>query len=170
MQVINYRKLLLVYWLRRTWLSRREHTPPEAQVDRLLKSSGIPPKPRSKWSSGKIPIHSTINAVASAAEVPLQRNRTLRQIYVDEKLKNHISSILFWQTRFPERYNLAKLNLDIFFYGSRASINLALASKAYAFLNKHIRNLKMQCTVCKYILRHRIGFYLCRVRKCKRRK
>jgi len=62
-------------------------------------------------------------------------------------------------TRFPDNYNLAKLKPLIGFGGSpRASINLALAAKANAFLNKRgyvipedIRN------ICKDVLRHRIG-------------
>ena len=99
----------------------------------------------------------TINPVASAAEI-LTAKELVRSIYVDEKIENYILDIVF-ATRFPEKYNLAKLKPLIGFGGSpRASINLALGSKAYAFLNKRgyvvpedVRN------VCKDILRHRIG-------------
>ncbi|MBP9098727.1 MAG: ATPase, partial [Ferruginibacter sp.] len=70
----------------------------------------------------------------------------------------YIIDIVF-ATRFPEQFNLAKLKPLIGFGGSpRASINLALAAKAHAFLNKRgyvvpedIRD------ICKDVLRHRIG-------------
>jgi MoxR-like ATPase len=79
-------------------------------------------------------------------------------VYVDEKIENYILDIVF-ASRYPDKYNLAKLKPLIGFGGSpRASINLALAAKAYAFLNKRgyvvpddVRN------VCKDVLRHRIG-------------
>ncbi len=135
---------------------------PEAQVDRFMLKVvvGYPSKTEEQMiirqnTQGLIaPI---INAVASSAEI-LTAKELVRQIYVDEKIENYILDIVF-ATRFPEKYNLAKLKPLIGFGGSpRASINLALASKAYAFLNKRgyvvpedVRN------VCKDILRHRIG-------------
>ncbi len=77
---------------------------------------------------------------------------------MDEKVEHYILDIVF-ATRYPEKYNLAKLKPLIGFGGSpRASINLALASKAYAYLNKRgyvipedVRN------ICRDVLRHRIG-------------
>jgi MoxR-like ATPase len=135
---------------------------PEAQVDRFMLKVvvGYPSKTEEQMiirqnTQGLIaPI---INAVASSAEI-LTAKELVRQIYVDEKIENYILDIVF-ATRFPEKYNLAKLKPLIGFGGSpRASINLALASKSYAFLNKRgyvvpedVRN------VCKDILRHRIG-------------
>ncbi len=135
---------------------------PEAQVDRFMLKVvvGYPTKTdeqmiiRQNTQGLTAP---TINPVASAAEV-LTAKELVRSIYVDEKIENYILDIVF-ATRFPEKYNLAKLKPMIGFGGSpRASINLALASKAYAFLNKRgyvvpedVRN------VCKDILRHRIG-------------
>ncbi len=135
---------------------------PEAQVDRFMLKVvvGYPSKTEEQMiirQNTQGLITPTINAVASAAEV-LTAKELVRQIYVDEKIENYILDIVF-ATRFPEKYNLAKLKPLIGFGGSpRASINLALASKAYAFLNKRgyvvpedVRN------VCKDILRHRIG-------------
>ena len=135
---------------------------PEAQVDRFMMKVvvGYPSKTeeqmiiRQNTQGLTSPI---INPVASASEV-LTAKELVRQIYVDEKIENYILDIVF-ATRFPEKYNLAKLKPLIGFGGSpRASINLALAAKAYAFLNKRgyvvpedVRN------VCKDILRHRIG-------------
>ncbi len=135
---------------------------PEAQVDRFMLKVvvGYPSKTEEQMiirQNTQGLIASTINAVASSAEI-LTAKELVRQIYVDEKIENYILDIVF-ATRFPEKYNLAKLKPLIGFGGSpRASINLALASKAYAFLNKRgyvvpedVRN------VCKDILRHRIG-------------
>lgn len=135
---------------------------PEAQVDRFMLKVvvGYPTKTEEQMiirqnTQGLVaPI---INPVASATEI-LTAKELVRAIYVDEKIENYILDIVF-ATRFPEKYNLAKLKPLISFGGSpRASINLALASKAYAFLNKRgyvvpedVRN------VCKDILRHRIG-------------
>ena len=135
---------------------------PEAQVDRFMLKVvvGYPTKTDEQMiirQNTQGLIAPTINPVASAAEV-LTAKELVRSIYVDEKIENYILDIVF-ATRFPEKYNLAKLKPLIGFGGSpRASINLALASKAYAFLNKRgyvvpedVRN------VCKDILRHRIG-------------
>ncbi len=135
---------------------------PEAQVDRFMLKVvvGYPSKMEEQMiirQNTQGLIAPTINPVASASEV-LTAKELVRQIYVDEKIENYILDIVF-ATRFPEKYNLAKLKPLIGFGGSpRASINLALASKAYAFLNKRgyvvpedVRN------VCKDILRHRIG-------------
>ena len=98
-----------------------------------------------------------INPVASTSEI-LTAKELVRQVYLDEKVENYILDIVF-ATRFPDKYNLAKLKPLIDFGGSpRASINLALAAKAYAFLNKRgyvipedVRN------ICIDVLQHRIG-------------
>ena len=135
---------------------------PEAQVDRFMLKVvvGYPTKTDEQMiirQNTQGLVAPTINAVASATEV-LTAKELVREIYVDEKIENYILDIVF-ATRYPEKYNLAKLKPLIGFGGSpRASINLALAAKAYAFLNKRgyvvpedVRN------VCKDILRHRIG-------------
>ena len=135
---------------------------PEAQVDRFMLKVvvGYPTKTEEQMiirQNTQGLVAPTINPVASAIEI-LTAKELVRAIYVDEKIENYILDIVF-ATRFPEKYNLAKLKPLISFGGSpRASINLALASKAYAFLNKRgyvvpedVRN------VCKDILRHRIG-------------
>ncbi len=135
---------------------------PEAQVDRFMLKVvvGYPSKTEEQMiirQNTQGLTQPTIQAVATTAEI-LTAKELVRQIYVDEKIENYILDIVF-ATRFPEKYNLNKLKPLIGFGGSpRASINLALASKAYAFLNKRgyvvpedVRN------VCKDILRHRIG-------------
>ena len=82
----------------------------------------------------------------------------VKKVYMDEKIENYILDIVF-ATRNPEEYGLADLKPLIQYGGSpRASINLALASKAQAFLNRRgfvipddVRN------ICADVLRHRIG-------------
>lgn len=98
-----------------------------------------------------------INAVVSSQEI-LNARQLVREVYMDEKVEHYIIDIVF-ATRYPEQYNLAKLKPLISFGGSpRASINLALAAKTYAYLNKRgyvipedVRN------ICRDVLRHRIG-------------
>ena len=98
-----------------------------------------------------------INAVASTAEIITARE-LVRQVYLDEKVENYILDIVF-ATRFPDKYNLAKLKPLIGFGGSpRASINLALAAKAHAFLNKRGYVIPEDVRdISKDVLRHRIG-------------
>ena len=135
---------------------------PEAQVDRfMLKVKiGYPTKDEERSI-----IHKTISGETaqeiSAVVTPekIKKARELvKQIYMDEKITNYILDIVF-ATRNPQDFGLSELQPLISYGGSpRASINLALASKAYAFINRRgyvipddVRN------VCEDILRHRIG-------------
>lgn len=135
---------------------------PEAQVDRfMLKVIVDYPSKKEEQIIIRQNTHTLaqakISAVASTSEI-LRAKELVRQVYMDEKVENYILDIVF-ATRFPDKYNLSKLKSLIGFGGSpRASINLALASKAYAFLNKRgyvipedVRN------ICRDVLRHRIG-------------
>jgi MoxR-like ATPase len=135
---------------------------PEAQVDRFMLKVVIdyPTK-----SEEQLIIRQNVqglqqlrlNPVVSTQEI-LSARELVRQVYMDEKVEHYILDIVF-ATRNPEKYNLPKLKPLIGFGGSpRASINLALASKSYAYLNKRgyvvpedVRN------ICKDVLRHRIG-------------
>lgn len=135
---------------------------PEAQVDRFMLKVIIdyPSKTeeqaiiRQNVQGLKQPV---INAVVSSYEI-LNARELVRQVYMDEKVEQYIIDIVF-ASRYPDTYNLTKLKPLISFGGSpRASINLALAAKAYAYLNKRgyvipedVRN------ICKDVLRHRIG-------------
>jgi MoxR-like ATPase len=91
-------------------------------------------------------------------ETIIKARKSVRKVYMDEKIERYILDIVF-ATRQPEEYGLQKLKPLLNFGGSpRASINLALASKALAFLQRRgfvipedVRN------VCKDVLRHRIG-------------
>ena len=82
----------------------------------------------------------------------------MRKVYIDEKIERYIVDIVF-ATRFPEDYNLKELKSMISFGASpRASINLSLAARAYAFLKmRGYVNPKDVRAVCHEVLRHRIG-------------
>lgn len=135
---------------------------PEAQVDRFMLKVvvGYPSKAEEQMiirqNTGEAETPS-VNAVASTSEIMKARD-LVRKVYLDEKVEEYILSIVF-STRFPEKYNLANLSPLIGFGGSpRASINLTLAAKAHAFLNKrgYVIPEDVQA-VCHDVLRHRIG-------------
>jgi MoxR-like ATPase len=98
-----------------------------------------------------------VSQVVSMQEI-LQARDLSRQIYMDEKVENYILDIVF-ATRFPEKYRLEKMKPLIAYGGSpRASINLALAAKAHAFLNKRGFVIPEDVrSISKDVLRHRIG-------------
>src|ERR1700733_14417544 len=98
-----------------------------------------------------------VNQVVSVQEI-LQAKELVRSIYMDEKVESYILDIVF-STRFPDKYNLQKLKPLIAYGGSpRASINLALAAKANAFLNKRGYVIPEDVrAISKDVLRHRIG-------------
>jgi MoxR-like ATPase len=135
---------------------------PEAQQDRFIMKVivGYPTK-----SEEQIIIRQnvqqvnqpTVNRVVSMQEV-LQARDLVRQVYMDEKVENYILDIVF-ATRYPERYRLDKLKPLISYGGSpRASINLALAAKAQAFLNKRGFVIPEDIrSISKDVLRHRLG-------------
>ena len=135
---------------------------PEAQVDRFMLKVIIDYPSKTEEQAiirQNVPElqQPRINAVVSSQEI-LNARELVRQVYMDEKVEQYIIDIVF-ATRYPDQYNLPKLKPLISFGGSpRASINLALAAKAYAYLNKRgyvipedVRN------ICKDVLRHRIG-------------
>ncbi|HEY4147618.1 MAG TPA: AAA family ATPase [Chitinophagaceae bacterium] len=135
---------------------------PEAQVDRFIMKVvvGYPSKSeeqlivRQNVQGIKFP---ETTQVVSVQEI-LQAKELVRTIYMDEKVENYILDIVF-ATRFPEKYNLQKLKPLISYGGSpRASINLALAAKANAFLNKRGYVIPEDVrTISRDVLRHRIG-------------
>ena len=135
---------------------------PEAQVDRFMLKVVIdyPSKSEEQMIIRQNTMglsFQTINPVASTSEI-LTAKELVRQVYLDEKVENYILDIVF-ATRFPDKYNLSKLKPLISFGGSpRASINLALAAKAYGFLNKRGFVIPEDVrSICKDVLRHRIG-------------
>lgn len=135
---------------------------PEAQVDRFIMKVIVdyPTKQeeqmiiRQNTQGIKSP---SVEAVVSTQEIREAKDLT-RSIYLDEKVENYILDIVF-ATRFPDRYKLEKLKPLISYGGSpRASINLALAAKANAFLNKRGYVIPEDVrTISRDVLRHRIG-------------
>jgi MoxR-like ATPase len=135
---------------------------PEAQVDRfMLKVIVDYPSKAEEQMIIRQNTHGLeqekIFPVASTSEI-MTAKELVRQVYLDEKVESYILDIVF-ATRFPDKYNLPKLKPLIGFGGSpRASINLALAAKAYAFLNKRGYVIPEDVrSICKDVMRHRIG-------------
>ncbi len=135
---------------------------PEAQVDRFMMKVVVdyPSKSEEQLIIRQNTLElsfSPINPVASTSEI-LTAKELVRQVYLDEKVENYILDIVF-ATRYPDQYNLPKLKPLIGFGGSpRASINLALAAKAYAFLNNRAFVIPEDVrSISKDVLRHRIG-------------
>jgi MoxR-like ATPase len=135
---------------------------PEAQIDRFMLKVviGYPDKEeekrivRNNISPEKMP---EPNPVVTAEQV-IKARKIVREIYMDEKIEQYIIDIVF-ATRNPEDYGLGHLGQLIHFGGSpRASISLALASKASAFINHRGYVIPEDVRgVCMDILRHRIG-------------
>src|SRR5690606_31065668 len=88
----------------------------------------------------------------------LKGRKVVREIYMDEKIEQYIVDLVF-ATRDPKSYGLENLDVLIGFGGSpRASINLALAAKAYAFIKKRGYVIHEDVrAVCMDVMRHRIG-------------
>ncbi|RYY16999.1 MAG: AAA family ATPase [Chitinophagaceae bacterium] len=135
---------------------------PEAQVDRFMLKVvvGYPSKAEEQLIIRQNTIGSiglSIAAVASTSEI-LNARDLVRQVYLDEKVEDYILNIVF-ATRFPDKYNLPKLKALIGFGGSpRASINLALAAKAHAYLNQRGYVVPEDVrAICHDVMRHRIG-------------
>jgi MoxR-like ATPase len=135
---------------------------PEAQVDRFIMKVVVD---YPKMHEEQIIIRNSVQGkgwpvikqVVSIQEVQNARSLT-REIYMDEKIEQYILDIVF-ATRSPDKYNLEKLKPLISYGGSpRASINLALAAKAQAFLNKRGFVIPEDVrSISKDVLRHRIG-------------
>lgn len=135
---------------------------PEAQVDRFMLKVLIDYPSRSEEQliirQNMLGATSTpINQVASIQEIQQARS-LVRGIYMDEKIEGYILDIVF-ATRQPEKFKLEKLKSLISYGGSpRASINLALAAKAFAFTKKRGYVIPDDVkSIAKDVMRHRIG-------------
>ena len=134
---------------------------PEAQVDRFMLKVVIdyPTLEEEKQIireniMGALP---TVRPVCSAQEI-INAREVVRQVYLDEKIEQYIADIVF-ATRYPDRYGLSELKNLITFGGSpRASINLAKAARAYAFIKRRGYVVPEDVrAVAHDVLRHRIG-------------
>ena len=135
---------------------------PEAQVDRFMLKVYLdyPSKAeeqeivRKSISAAGFP---EAKKVVSIDQI-MRAKELVKEIYLDEKIEKYIVDLVF-ATRTPEAYGLSDLKHLISFGASpRASINMALAAKAYAFLNKRGFVIPEDVrAVCPDVLRHRIG-------------
>ena len=98
-----------------------------------------------------------VRPVSTAQEI-IKAREVVRQVYIDEKIEQYIADIVF-ATRYPENYGLKELKDMITFGGSpRASINLAKAARAYAFIKRRGYVVPEDVrAVAHDVLRHRIG-------------
>ena len=98
-----------------------------------------------------------MHPVCSAQEI-IDARQVVHQVYIDEKIEQYIADIVF-ATRYPDRYGLPELKDMITFGGSpRASINLAKAARAYAFIKRRGYVVPEDVrAVAHDVLRHRIG-------------
>lgn len=119
---------------------------PEMEDERMIIRQNIDPNGMSK-----------INPVVTAQEI-VEARELVREVYMDEKIEQYILDIVF-ATRYPKEYNLQKLQAYIAFGCSpRASISLAIAAKAYAFIKRRGYVIPEDIrAVCHDVLRHRIG-------------
>ncbi len=134
---------------------------PEAQLDRFMLKVviGYPTKEeerliiRQNLSAEPFKISPVVTT-----ETIIKARAAVREVYMDEKIEKYILDIVF-ATRSPKESNLKKLEMLINYGGSpRASINLALASKAYAFIKRRGYVIPEDIrAVCHDVMRHRIG-------------
>lgn len=138
------------------------YTLPEAQVDRFMLKVviGYPTKEEEKQiirQNLNPELSTPIRSIIQPSDI-LEARKLVREVYMDEKIEKYILDIVF-ATRNPEDYKLNKLKPLIAYGGSpRASINLAWAAKAYAFMKRRgyvipedVRN------ICFDVMRHRVG-------------
>ncbi len=134
---------------------------PEAQVDRFMLKVIIdyPGREHEKMilrqnMKQEFPVTSPVIEPAAI----IKARQVVKDVYMDEKIEDYITHIVF-ASRYPGQYKLDKLSPLISYGGSpRATINMALAAKAHAFLNhrgfvvpEDIR------AICHDVMRHRIG-------------
>lgn len=134
---------------------------PEAQVDRFMLKVVIDyPQPdeeklilRENIGDAKM----TVSPVISGDDI-VKAREIVREVYIDEKIEQYIVDIVF-ATRYPEKYGLKELKDLINFGGSpRASINLALGARTYAFIKRRGYVIPEDVrAVAHDVLRHRIG-------------
>lgn len=134
---------------------------PEAQMDRFMLKVviGYPTLQEEKLIirenlAGSLP---KVTPVCTQNEI-LRARDIVREVYIDEKIEQYIADIVF-ATRYPDQYQLPELKSLISFGGSpRASINLAKAARAYAFIKRRGYVVPEDVRAVSYdVLRHRIG-------------
>jgi MoxR-like ATPase len=134
---------------------------PEAQIDRFMMKVLID---YPAMDEEKLIVRENLakdfpkaNTVLKTADIIRARN-VVREVYMDEKIENYILNIVF-ASRSPEKYGLPAFK-NMISYGAspRASINLALAAKAFAFIKRRGYVIPEDIrTICHDVMRHRIG-------------
>lgn len=134
---------------------------PEAQVDRFMLKVVID-YPKKEEERGIIrqnlaKTFPTASKILRTEDI-LKARDVVKDVYMDEKIEKYILDIIF-STRYPQEYNLSKFQNLIQYGGSpRASISLAMASKAYSFIKRRGYVIPEDVrAVCHEVLRHRIG-------------
>jgi len=134
---------------------------PEAQIDRFMLKTVID---YPKMSDEQIIMRQNlaggfemVNEVVTTEQI-LKARESVKEVYMDEKIEKYILDIIF-ATRFPQEYRLPDLNPLISFGASpRGSINLAMASKCYAFIKRRGYVIPEDVrAVVHDVLRHRVG-------------
>lgn len=134
---------------------------PEAQVDRFMLKViiGYPEISEEKRIIRQNITGETVEVkpILKPEEI-VEARKVVRQVYIDEKIEQYITDIVF-ATRFPDRYGMKQMKELISFGASpRASINLALAARAYAFIKRRGYVVPEDVrAVAHDVLRHRIG-------------
>ena len=134
---------------------------PEAQVDRFMLKVviGYPDKKEEKLIIRQNISNESVNTSTILKTEDIMRARSVtREVYLDEKIENYITDIVF-ASRFPAEYKLKKFE-GLISYGAspRASINLALAAKAFAFIKRRGYVIPEDIrAVAHDVMRHRIG-------------
>ncbi|MDQ3190104.1 MAG: AAA family ATPase [Bacteroidota bacterium] len=138
------------------------YTLPEAQVDRFMLKVVLD-YPKKEEEKRIVRANISPDGMPKAKKLLhpddiLKARKTVREVYMDEKIEQYIIDIVF-ATRNPKEYKLDKFAPLISYGGSpRASINLALAAKAYAFIKRRGYVIPEDVrAVCHDVLRHRIG-------------
>jgi len=134
---------------------------PEAQVDRFMLKVIID---YPTLDEEKLIIRQNLQGLATkvtpvmTAQEILDARKLVDEVYLDEKIEKYIADIVF-ATRYPDSYHMSELKQMITFGGSpRASINLARAARAYAFIKRRGYVVPEDVrAVAHDVLRHRIG-------------
>lgn len=134
---------------------------PEAQVDRFMLKVVIP-YPNKEEEKAILRQHllanyPTVNTVLKPEDI-IKARSVVKEVYIDEKIANYITDIVF-ATRYPSEYKLGKY-ANMISYGAspRATINMALAGQAYAFIKRRGYVIPEDIrAICHDVLRHRIG-------------
>lgn len=135
---------------------------PEAQMDRFMLKVviGYPTKEEEKKiiASNIRPEGMPQASAVLRTDAIVNARQVVKDVYMDEKIERYIVDIVF-ATRFPKEYKLQKFEGLISYGGSpRASINLALAAKAYAFIKRRGYVIPEDVrAVCLDVMRHRVG-------------